>query len=91
MDQLYRYPERTQCGAGQQCKDQECEANNGVSGDGVLDAGYQVPPEYVQVAGEQYYISQKPMSWSQAQYNCMSREGERTMIFFSHPIKYFSL
>ena len=81
----------SQCGAGQQCKDQECEANNGVSGDGVLDAGYQVPPEYVQVAGEQYYISQKPMSWSQAQYNCMSREGERTMIFFSHPIKYFSL
>ena len=38
----------------------------------------QVPPEYVSVAGEQYYISERPLSWSQAQYNCMSREGEDT-------------
>ena len=40
----------------------------------------QVPPEYVAVAGEQYYISERPLSWSQAQYNCMSREGEGTHI-----------
>ena len=37
-----------------------------------------MPPEYVSVAGEQYYISERPLSWSQAQYNCMSREGEDT-------------
>ena len=44
----------------------------------IINIFLQVPPEYVSVAGEQYYISERPLSWSQAQYNCMSREGEDT-------------
>ena len=34
-----------------------------------------VPPDYVQVGGQHFYISDKPLSWSLAQYSCMNKEG----------------
>ena len=64
----------THCRGGEVCSDQEC-VQVGAGAD-TQAAGHPVPPEYVGVAGERYYISQAAKSWSQAQYDCMSREGE---------------
>ena len=63
----------THCRGGEVCSDQECVGAGG--GADTQAAGHPVPPEYVGVAGERYYISQAAKSWSQAQYDCMSREG----------------
>ena len=64
----------THCRGGEVCSDQECVG----AGAGADTQGHPVPPEYVGVAGERYYISQAAKSWSQAQYDCMSREGMRS-------------
>jgi len=63
----------THCRGGEVCSDQECVGAG--AGADTQAAGHPVPPEYVGVAGERYYISQAAKSWSQAQYDCMSREG----------------
>ena len=57
------------CAPGQQCQDQQCV---GVEEE---EQGHPVPADYVQVGGEHYYISSKPLSWSLAQYACMNKEG----------------
>ena len=66
----------THCSQGEVCSDQECVPSS--QGADTGNGGHPVPPEYVGVAGERYYISQAARSWSQAQYDCMSREGEET-------------
>ena len=66
----------THCSQGEVCSDQECVPSS--QGADTDNGGHPVPPEYVGVAGERYYISQAARSWSQAQYDCMSREGEET-------------
>lgn len=60
------------CDQGEQCQAGQC-VDTGLSSGG--EAAYRAPPEYVSVGGEQYYVSTKPSSWSQAQYDCMNREG----------------
>ena len=60
----------TQCGSGEQCQEQQCVQS------GEEEENHPVPPEYVLVGGENYYISDRPLSWSLAQYSCMNREGE---------------
>lgn len=61
-----------QCGPGQECKEERCVATGG-------EGDHPVPPGYVQVGTEHYYISDKPLSWSLAQYSCMNREGEQNI------------
>ena len=57
------------CAPGQQCQDLQCV---GVEEE---EQGHPVPADYLQVGGEHYYISTKPLSWSLAQYACMNKEG----------------
>ena len=63
----------------------------GEEGAGGAADGYHVPPEYVQVAGEQYFISDKPMSWTHAQTSCMSREGDFFHILIKKEYKMYIL
>ena len=77
-----------QCGPGQECRDQECVEIGEQGANGAAD-GYHVPPEYVQVAGEQYFISDKPMSWTHAQTSCMSREGNFFHILIKNEYKIY--
>ena len=68
--------------AGQraQCVDQQCVVTAAPDS----AAGYQAPPEYVSVAGHQYYVSTRSLSWSQAQYDCMNREGNNAEECFTN-------
>ena len=61
-----------QCGPGQECQEERCVVAGG-------EGEHPVPPDYVQVGGEHYYISDKPLSWSLAQYSCMNKEGEQNL------------
>ena len=59
------------CGPGQKCEEQQCVAGGAEGGE-----SHPVPPDYMKVDGQFYYISDKPLSWSLAQYGCMNKEGE---------------
>jgi secreted trypsin-like serine protease len=52
------------CPDGQSCKNEKCGGRND-----------KVPQDFIQLGNDYYLISEEEMSWLQAQYDCMNRQG----------------